>query len=892
MSMKRLFKNNQLKHKIAYRFTLYVLMISCFTILLTASLQWYFSYKEDFEQIEALVLHIRDNYLSVIAQRGYDNAILKTLLEGIVRSEKVQYVAINRENKPTIFAGQHHDGKYISRNFSFQYLDEIPHKLHPGTLYIEVSTNQVYNRLIDKAIISLATNAAKIAIVAIFVLWMFHVMIARHLNKIASYAENIDFEHLDSKLSLDRPRRKEEHADELEHVIKALEQMRVNLQRSYKSLSETEQNTQNLLKAALIGLGLWRLEGTLVTVNPAFAQIIGQTVNNTLKLNYWNDIVVEADVEAEKAQLQMLQAGDRYGPYEKEYRHRDGYTVPVKISALIIEKDGERYVWSNVENIAAQKRAALELQKAKQKADEANRSKSHFLANMSHELRTPMNTIVGYTELLEDEVKECQRPEALQDIRNIHSSAKHLLALLDGILDISKIEAGKMELYLESFDVKEMIQHLVNTIQPLIDNKANTLQLDSDGNLGTMYTDLVKVRQILLNLLSNASKFSEQGTITLDLRRTHEEENDWITFQVKDEGIGMTSEQQANLFQLFTQAEASTSRKYGGTGLGLAITKHFTEMLGGSIKVESEFGKGSQFTVRLPAHLMVQKPISDDKDKAVDSSIRKPSVSTESGVVLVIDDDDVVRSLLHAYLTKIGYQVAMADNGPEGLKLAKKLRPNAITLDVMMPGMDGWEVLAELKADPDLAHIPVIVLTMMEDKDIGYSLGAAEYLTKPISRDQLTKVLGKYRSTKAVPLVMVVEDDSTTREMMVRMLHKVGWQVIEAENGEVALRLLDNHSPELILLDLMMPEMDGFEFIIHLRQHKLCATTPVVVLTAKDVTTEDRLWLTHRVDNVFQKGAYNREELLTDLRELLAKTASKHVAMEPLNQETKFLPKT
>lgn len=889
--MKRLFKNNLLKHKIAYRFTFYVLVISCFTILLTASLQWYSSYKEDFEQIDAQVQHIRDNYLPVITQRGYDNALLKTLLEGMVRFENVQYVAINRENKPTIFSGQHHDNKYISRNFPFQYRDEIPNKLHPGTLDIEVNTNQVYDRLIVKAMISLATNAARMAIVIIFVLWLFHTMVARHLNKIASYAENIDFEHLDSKLSLDRPHREEEHADELEHVIKALDRMRVNLQRSYKSLYETEQNTQNLLKAALIGLGLWRLEGTLVTVNPAFAQILGQTVNNTLKLNYWKDIVVESDVDAEKAQLQMLQAGDRYGPYEKEYRHRDGYTVPVKISALIIEKEGERYVWSNVENIAAQKRAALELQKAKQKADEANRSKSHFLANMSHELRTPMNTIVGYTELLEDEVKECQRPEALQDIRNIHSSAKHLLALLDGILDISKIEAGKMELYLERFDVKEMIQHLVNTIQPLIDNKANTLRLESDENLGSMYTDLVKVRQILLNLLSNASKFSEQGTLTLEIRRTSEEDEDWIIFSVKDEGIGMTNEQQANLFQLFTQAETSTSRKYGGTGLGLAITKHFTEMLGGSIKVESEFGKGSQFTVRLPAHLLVQKSTSD-KVPTVDSSIRKPSVSTESGIVLVIDDDDVVRSLLHAYLTKIGYQVAMADNGLEGLKLAKKLRPNAITLDVMMPGMDGWEVLAELKADPDLAHIPVIVLTMMEDKDIGYSLGAAEYLTKPISRDQLTKVLSKYRSTKAAPLVMVVEDDSTTREMMVRMLHKVGWQVIEAENGEVALRLLDKHSPELILLDLMMPEMDGFEFIIHLRQHKLCATTPVVVLTAKDVTTEDRLWLTHRVDNVFQKGAYNREELLADLRELLTKTASKHVAMEHLNQETKFLPKT
>jgi CheY-like chemotaxis protein/anti-sigma regulatory factor (Ser/Thr protein kinase) len=343
-----------------------------------------------------------------------------------------------------------------------------------------------------------------------------------------------------------------------------------------------------------------------------------------------------------------------------------------------------------------------------------------------------MNTIVGYTELLEDEVKECQRGDLLQDITNIHSSAKHLLTLLDGILDISKIEAGKMELYLESFEVKEMIQHLINTIQPLIDNKANTLHLECDDQVGQMYTDLVKVRQILLNLLSNASKFSEQGTITLQVQRTTEAEGNFLTFGVKDEGIGMTPEQQANLFQIFTQVDAATNRKYGGTGLGLAITKHFTEMLGGTISVNSEFGKGSHFIVRLPAHLTVQKPSTGEKPP--EGSIRKPTLQMESGIVLVIDDDDVVRSLLHAYLSKIGYQVALAENGQEGIKLAKKLRPNAITLDVMMPGMDGWMVLSFLKKDPDLANIPIIMISIMDDKILGQALGATEYLTKPLKR--------------------------------------------------------------------------------------------------------------------------------------------------------------
>jgi CheY-like chemotaxis protein len=362
----------------------------------------------------------------------------------------------------------------------------------------------------------------------------------------------------------------------------------------------------------------------------------------------------------------------------------------------------------------------------------------------------------------------------------------------------------------------------------------------------------------------------ERGIITLEVRRETKDDGDWVTFSISDEGIGMTKEQQANLFQVFTQADASTSRKYGGTGLGLAITKYFTQMLGGTIKVESEFGKGSHFTVRLPTHLVVKKHQGSDDVVAV----RVPDFTTESGVLLVIDDDEAVRELLDVYLSKVGYQVVAAASGPEGLELAKKIQPDAITLDVMMPGMDGWEVLSELKADPKLAHIPVIMLTMTENKEIGYSLGAAEYLTKPITRSQLIKVLRKYRSNKASCVVMVVEDDTVTREMMVRMLHKVGWQVIEAENGDVAMQSLQKHQPDLILLDLMMPEMNGFEFIIQLRQNKSYSSIPVVVLTAKDISVEDRIWLNNRVDTVFQKGAYSRDELLVELRQLLVGTVS------------------
>jgi len=731
----------------------------------------------------------------------------------------------------------------------------------------------VYYRGDFNLFVILITNLVSFGLLTLLILWAVHRRMSRLLKNIADYAKRLDSGDLETVPSQIRPNPDDGKVDELEFLADSINR----LCHSYKTLHESEQITQKLLNTALIGLSLWRIDGKFVTINPAFAQMIGRKVSETLQLNYWDDVVVEENVAASKAQLQALDAGERYGPIEKEYRHKDGYYVPVKSSALIIEKQGEFYAWSYVENMSKQKWVATELQHAKQKAEEANHAKSQFIANMSHELRTPMNAIVGYTEMLEEEIKERDRSHLLHDIKSVHAAAKHLLAIIDGILDISKIEAGKMHLYAERFDLKTMIQNTLTTIQPVIENRANTLNLLYDNNLGEMYSDLTKVRQILFNLISNASKFTEQGIITLEVSRHTEKNDDWLILHVCDDGIGMTEEQKANLFQVFTQADASTSRKYGGTGLGLAISKHFTQMLGGTLHVESEFGKGSHFTVRLPAHLRVPKQYSPPS-KDDERTVRIPDLPVESGILLVIDDDETVREILQAYLSKVGYQVVAATNGEEGLNLAKKLRPDAITLDVMMPGMDGWEVLSKLKADPDLAHIPVIMLTMMEDQDIGYSLGAAEYLTKPITRSQLINVLRKYRTEQSTCTVMVVEDDAITREMMIRMLHKVGWRAIEAENGEIALQRLQQQQPDLILLDLMMPKMDGFEFIIHLRQIENYCSIPVVVLTAKDIGVEDRLWLNNRVDTVFQKGAYNRDELLAELRQSLVGAVSKRAS--------------
>jgi PAS domain S-box-containing protein len=618
----------------------------------------------------------------------------------------------------------------------------------------------------------------------------------------------------------------------------------------------------NLLNTALIGLALWHFDGQLMTLNPAFAQIMGRSVSETLPLNYWNDIVVEENFAAEQAALRALKVGERYGPVEKEYRHKDGYHVPVRLSALIMEIKGEYYAWSYVENITREKWQAIELQQAKQQAEKAHCAKNQFIVNMSHELRAAINTILGYTELFEAEIHSVDKAQLLYDTKNIHAATLNLQSLIDIILDVSKIEAGKMQLYLEQFDLRTMLQNVITTIRPLLENKANALRLVFDDDLGEMYTDSSKVRQIILNLLSNASKFTDQGIISLEVRRSKEKDGDWVSFDVDDDGIGMTTEEQNKLFEVFSQQD-SMPRNYCNIGLGLAISKNFTQMLGGTIEVKSEFGQGSHFTLRLPVY------ISSDKQHRIDKVPRVLADVAMGGVVLVIDDDEYTRQLIELYLSKIGYQVALASNGTDGLKKAKQLRPDVIILDVIMPSMDGWQVLSKLKADSDLAYIPVIMLTMIEDHQMGYSLGAAEYLTKPISRNELLNILCKYCKDKPSFTILLVDDDRLTRGMMARVLDAPGWKIIEADNAKMALQLLQSLQPNLILSDLRMPEMDGFEFIKHLQQNKTWASIPVVVLTARDLTAEEHIWLNNNVDKVLQKGAYTRNELLSELRQLM-----------------------
>jgi CheY-like chemotaxis protein len=443
-----------------------------------------------------------------------------------------------------------------------------------------------------------------------------------------------------------------------------------------------------------------------------------------------------------------------------------------------------------------------------------------------------------------------------------------------------------MDLYLETFDVAAMARDVVNTVQPLAQKKDNRLDLRCPVDIGPMYADMTKVRQILFNLLSNACKFTEHGTVTLDVSRRRRQQQqqqegngggggDDLVFRVTDTGIGMNADELGKLFQPFTQADATTTRRFGGTGLGLAISKRFCEIMGGRITAASDPGNGATFTVTLPARTAPPTDAPAAAPVTPAGAAAAAAESTNRPLVLVIDDDASVHDLMSRSLAAEGVRIVTAPDGETGLRLARELEPALIFLDVLMPKVDGWAVLTALKADPRVADIPVVMLTIVNDREMGYLLGASEYLTKPVDRDRLISLLRKYRPQDAgAPCeVLVVEDDEATRDAVRRALARTGCEVVEAANGRQALDQLDRRTPDLILLDLMMPEMDGFDFLDELRTEPRWSAVPVVVLTSKDLTPQDRARLSGDVERIIEKARYPRDALLGEVRKWVARYA-------------------
>ena len=605
------------------------------------------------------------------------------------------------------------------------------------------------------------------------------------------------------------------------------------------------------------------LDYAITSCNPAFEQLYGYTEGEVVGKNLDALLTTEATISEARSLTQEATAGRKATAIGRR-RRKDGHLVDVEISSIPVMVGGAHV------GMMALYHDISELLQTRREAEAANSAKSQFLASMSHERRTPLNAIIGYSEMMEEEATEQGHNAYVPDLQKVRAAGRHLLALINDVLDLSKIEAGKLELYLETFDLATAVKDVAATIQPLVEKNRNRLVLELAPDLGAIRSDLTRIRQVLLNLLSNACKFTDGGVVTLAVARRGPD----VEFVVRDSGIGMTEEQMGRLFEAFTQAEASTSKRFGGTGLGLAITRKFCQLMGGEVTVASVPGKGSTFTVRLPS--VIETPVA-----AVDAAERDEG---SAGTVLVIDDDPAARALTRRVLAKEGYRIVEAADGESGLRLAAELKPDLITLDILMPGMDGWAVLSGLKGDPALAGIPVILQTIMEDSHMGFALGASEYLTKPIDRKRLSALVKRYVPTTSAGSVLVVEDDVPTRALLQRALTKAGWAVTEAENGRVALERIAEHRPALVLLDLMMPEMDGFEFLDVLRRSESPQSVPVVVITAKTLTDADRRRLNGGVERVVQKRPHDPQWLLNEIRGLGA------AAKAPVSKEIMTAP--
>jgi signal transduction histidine kinase/CheY-like chemotaxis protein len=568
-----------------------------------------------------------------------------------------------------------------------------------------------------------------------------------------------------------------------------------------------------------------------------------------------NDIIIKAGYRA-RLLVPLVRSGETVGALV--VRRMEPGEFPISTIELVKTFAAQ--------SVLAMQNAHLfsELAIARDAADEANRTKSSFLANMSHELRTPLNAIIGLTDMLVSNAARFGTDKALEPLRRVHRAGTHLLGLINQVLDLSKIEAGKLELNLESVSIPPLVEEVIGTARPLAEQNKNRLSVQCPGDLPPIEADAMRVRQILLNLLSNACKFTKDGSIILRVVRVAHQGQDCIAVAVADSGIGMTPEQLGRLFEEFSQGDATTARQYGGTGLGLAITRRLCQMMGGDVSVTSEVGKGTTFTVRLP----VAAAVVVARDQPSETGTDVPS----GNCVLVIDDDATARDLIADYLRQAGFVVITAAGGAEGLKRAKDHHPIAITLDVIMPDIDGWTVLAALRGDPQLADIPVVMATIVDERRQGMTLGAVGYLTKPIDGDKLVEIIRRYGAPSGPTQVLVVEDDAMQRERVRSLLEPPQWLVTEAENGRVALERLKDTVPDVIILDLMMPEMDGFQLVAALQQHPQWWRIPVVVVTALDLSAEDRARLNSGVETVLLKKAFKPSDLKDGLRHLVAKT--------------------
>ena len=679
--------------------------------------------------------------------------------------------------------------------------------------------------------------------------------------------------------------------DEIGGMTRALTMLRDSLkerarlererQRAEAAARQAQAQLAEAIEAVSEGFALYDADDRLVVCNSRFKEMyVGTGLEIKPGIPYETIVRKAAEtgivpLSPDKRDAFIAERLERHRNPKGAFEQQRSHGMWLKISERRTADGGNVGVLTDITELKARELQLSDLvdrlAEARDAAMEATVAKSRFLANMSHELRTPLNAVIGITEMLIEDTEETGNDTAREPLERISRAGKHLLQLINEVLDLSKIEAGKLEINYEMIDVAALVHDLVGEVEPLAAKNANRFVVECPPDIGTVHSDPTRLRQIILNLLSNACKFTEHGRVSLSVSRSRSNGGEFLAARVADTGIGMTEEQLAKLFQEFSQADSSTTRKYGGTGLGLAISDRLCRIMGGTIEVESKVGVGTTFSMRLPVDRVDRVGVADATGMPTAATTVEHVRPARTNRVLVIDDDPTVRDLMRRYLSREGFDVVTAAGGREGLEFARELHPSVITLDVFMPDLDGWSVLQALKRDGDLRRIPVILMTISDEKQKGIMLGASGYLTKPVDRAQLAQLLDRFKT--AAPRALVVEDNLTDREMMRRLLVGEGWAVTAAGNGREALDRLKSERPNLILLDLMMPEMDGFEFLAEFRKTSTFASTPVIVVTAADLTLDDRRRLDGGVEHILQKAAPNREDFLRQVRDLIGRYA-------------------
>jgi PAS domain S-box-containing protein len=718
---------------------------------------------------------------------------------------------------------------------------------------------------LNQQVILLGTAAT--LLVALVMTFLFTNLIATRISTLIIGAERLRAGDLSTRVDVGQGRR-----HEFGKLASAFNRMADDLQTRDEQLKASEEERDRFFRMALDMMGIAGFDGYFKRANPALTGTLGYTVEE-FQSRPFMDFVHPEDQASTTAAMESLVAGHSVIDFENRYRCKDSSYRWMAWKA--VSDTGAGLVYATARDITEQKSLQQERQGNLNRIEEQNREleqrnhevehatqmKSQFLASMSHELRTPLNAIMGFSELLEDQNPGPLNEKQTRFVSHIRTGARHLLQLINDILDLSKIEAGQLEMHSEDFQLASAVPEVMSLIRPLAMTKRVRLELAPPDQSLMVHADRVRVKQVLYNLLSNAVKFTpEGGQITVEVVRR----NNLPALVVRDTGVGIRPEELDGVFEEFRQV-GEESAKQQGTGLGLAITRRLVEIQSGKIFVESEFGTGSRFIVLLaPAHGVVSglPTALNAEDERVAPGRAKP-------LLLVIDDDPLARQLLVSSLTPEGYDVRSTEGGPNALDLACELQPDAITLDVLMP-LSGWKILGDLKRDPRTALIPIIVVSILDQKSTGFALGAADYLVKPVSREALVRALRRQLAPVARPQrILVIDDNPHDLQLVSELLGSVGFQPLHADGGKQGLLMAREQSPDAVLLDLMMPEVDGFEVLRNMKQDNALRSIPVFILTAKDLSSEETEVLSREAQALLRKSGPWKEDLLLRLRRTL-----------------------